>query len=551
MSKKKITRKKAIQQMGSIAIGSQLAPFIKWDLGQRSESQEIKSPVKNHEQPHIIFIMTDQQRADALGSSGNKAILTPHLDQLAKEGVAFTQTYSPTPSCTPARAALLTGMNPWNNGMLGYGRLARKYKYELPRMLREGGYYTFGIGKNHWFPQKSLHGFHGTLVDESGRIEQDGFVSEYRDWFKTVAPGQDPDKTGIGWNSRLAKPYALNENLHPTHWTGEEAVRFLANYDLDKPLFLKISFARPHSPYDPPQRYLDKYKNIEMEGPAIGDWEGEIFNYPHTNKPIPTTGDDEAAFGNFGEEQVKESKKHYYASITFIDDQVGKIINQLKKRGMYDHSLIVFLSDHGDEMGDHYRWRKTFPYQGSVHIPHLLRWPTNFDAHIERGTQIDNPIGLQDILPTFLETSLQDVPEDMDGKSVLPLIKNEKVEWRSYIGLEHASTYFENNYWAAVTDGKRKYIWYFFTGQEQFFNLEDDAQEKSNLIVKEAYQKQIENWRNHLIDYLAERGDGFVRNGKLVLRKENKTYSPNYPKNNQPENLAYWKNESKSSFLDE
>src|SRR5699024_10176340 len=149
-----------------------------------------------------------QQRADALGSSGNKAIRTPNLDQLAKEGVSFSQTYSPTPSCTPARSALLTGMDPWNNGMLGYGKMARKYKYEMPRMLRAGGYYTFGIGKNHWFPQKSLHGFHGTLVDESGRIEQDGFISEYRDWFKTVAPGQDPDKTGIGWNSRLAKPYA-------------------------------------------------------------------------------------------------------------------------------------------------------------------------------------------------------------------------------------------------------------------------------------------------------------------------------------------------------
>jgi arylsulfatase A-like enzyme len=118
----------------------------------------------------------------------------------------------------------------------------------------EAGYYTFGIGKNHWFPQKALHGFHGTFVDESGRIEQDGFVSDYRDWFRLQAPGEYPHKTGLGWNSHLARPYALDERLHPTSWIGQTALDFLDHYQADTPLFLKISFERPHSPYDPPQK---------------------------------------------------------------------------------------------------------------------------------------------------------------------------------------------------------------------------------------------------------------------------------------------------------
>lgn len=146
--------------------------------------------------PHIILIVADQFRGDCLGAV-NPHIHTPNLDRLAAEGTLFTHAYSSVPSSTPARAGLLTGLAPWHHGMLGYGRVAEHYRYEMPRMLGEAGYYTFGIGKMHWFPQKTLHGFNGTLVDESGRIEQDGFVSDYRDWFKLHAPGINPDTLHI------------------------------------------------------------------------------------------------------------------------------------------------------------------------------------------------------------------------------------------------------------------------------------------------------------------------------------------------------------------
>lgn len=549
MPKKKISRKQALRQMGGLALGSQmltpLGAFSKEEV-KISKPQKESSPAKNHKQPHIILIMTDQQRADALGCAGNPSILTPNIDQLANEGALFKQTYSSTPSCTPARSCLLTGMNPWKNGMLGYGRMGRKYKYEMPRMMKDGGYYTFCVGKNHWYPQKSLKGFNGTLVDESGRIEQDGFISDYRDWFKLEAPGEDPDKTGIGWNSRLAAPYALDEQLHPTSWIGNTARDFIEKYDVDAPLFLKISFERPHSPYDPPQSVLDRYKDIEVSGPAIGDWEGSIYNYPDTDKPIPTTGPPSAAFGDFGEKQVKTSKKHYYANISFIDDQVGKIVQQLKDREMYEHSLICFISDHGDEMGDHYHWRKTFPYQGSVHIPFILKWPTTFHSKVKRGESLENPMGLQDILPTLLAASGQAIPDDMDGKSALDLLRDKDSNWREYIGMEHSSSYFYNNYWAGVTDGKRKFIWHFRIGQEQFFDLEKDPHEKTELSHKASRKNEIQTYREKLIAYLDERGSEFVKDGQLVKRKESMVYSPHFPE--AKEDLGYWKKQERKSF---
>lgn len=128
--------------------------------------------------PHIILLMTDQQRGDALGCAGNKAILTPNLDALASEGNLFTNGYSSVPSSTPARAGLLTGMSPWAHGMLGYGDEAETYKYETPRMLKELGYVTIGIGKMHWYPQDNKRGLDILISDESGREMTDNYTSD-------------------------------------------------------------------------------------------------------------------------------------------------------------------------------------------------------------------------------------------------------------------------------------------------------------------------------------------------------------------------------------
>ena len=152
------------------------------------------------DRPNILFLMTDQHRGDVLGADGNGAVRTPNLDRLAAEGARFRCAYTSTPSCTPARAALLTGLSPWRHGMLGYGQVAEKYKHEKPAMLRAAGYYTLGIGKMHYTPQRNTHGFHKTILDESSREQSPDFRSDYRCWFWSMAPALDVQATGIGWN---------------------------------------------------------------------------------------------------------------------------------------------------------------------------------------------------------------------------------------------------------------------------------------------------------------------------------------------------------------
>ena len=471
------------------------------------------------QKPNIILIMTDQQRFDAVGYA-NPVVITPNLDALAKDGVRFCNAYSSTPSSTPARAGLLTGQSPWKHGMLGYGQQAVRYPNEMPQLLLNAGYHTVGVGKMHWHPQRNPRGFETLLLDESGRVESPGFQSDYRRWFAEKAPALNPDATGIGWNDHAAGIYALPDTLHPTYWTGLAAIEEIRKSSPDKPLFLKISFARPHSPYDPPKRFLDMYANAAIPAPATGGWDS-LF--------VGRKGAADAAFADLGDAYAINSRRHYYASVTFIDEQIGQVIQALKDKGMYDSSIIIFTSDHGDMLGDHYHWRKTYAYEGSAHIPFLVKYPKGMKATVKPGSKMDIPVELRDVLPTFLDAAGAPIPSEMDGVSLLNPIRSKKAPWRKYIDLEHTTTYEAANYWTALTDGKTKYIW-FFDGREQLFDLKKDPYECNNLSSKPAHQKQLAMWRERMVEHLKERGESFVKDGKLQIRTKPLLYSPNFPK---------------------
>jgi Arylsulfatase A and related enzymes len=499
----KLSRREAVKT----GAGAALAPAIL--RGQRSTSR-----------PNILFLMDDQHRGDCIGADGNRAIRTPNLDRLAKEGARFRCAYSTTPTCTPARSALLTGLSPWNHGMLHMVAMATRYPFTKPQALRDAGYYTMGIGKMHYNPQRNLHGFHHVVLDESGRVQSPDFRSDYRAWFWSQAPHLDPDATGIGFNDYPAKPYALPENLHPTYWTGQTAVNFLKGYNRPEPFFLKVSFARPHSPYDPPARFFKRYADADIPEAAVGKWAA---------KYAPRSGPkDDIWHGDLGPRQVRSSRQGYYGSIEFIDEQIGKILEVLEQRGWLEETLILFTSDHGDMIGDHHLWRKSYAYQGSARIPMLIRWPEGLVA-AKRGQVLSQPVELRDILPTFLDAAGTAPKAKLDGASLLTLIRNSNAEWREYIDLEHGVCYSRENNWNGFTDGRMKYIYHAFHGEEQLFDLENDPKELNNLAGDPKAEPELRKWRQRLIEHLSIRGDQWVKNGRLQTRKEPIPRSPNFP----------------------
>lgn len=471
--------------------------------------------------PNILLLMSDQHRGECLGADGNAVIRTPNLDRLAAAGVRFRCAYSSTPTCTPARAALLTGMSPWSHGMLGYGKVAEHYPVELPRLVRDAGYYTTGIGKMHWTPQRALHGFHRTILDESGREESPGFRSDYRSWLFSEAPEANPEPTGIDWNGYAAKPFPLPERLHPTAWVAETAIHFLRDYRRAEPWFLKVSFERPHSPYDPPPRWLDRYADAPLPPARAGRWADK---YRPGDRGIP-----DPWHGDFGPEAVRRARQGYYGSVSFVDEQIGRILETLDARGWLRNTLIFFLADHGDMLGDQYLWRKGYAYQPAARIPMLLHWPEGLDQ-ARTGQTIARPVEIRDVLPTLLDAAGAALPPAVEGRSLLALARRPDGDWRPWIDLEHDIVYSPENHWNALTDGAWKYIFHAYSGQEQLFDLAKDPYELSDLAGDAAFASRLRQWRERMIAHLAPRGAPWVVNGKLGIRTASQLYSPNYPK---------------------
>lgn len=476
--------------------------------------------------PNLILLMTDQHRADCLGAGGNRVIITPNLDRLAREGALFRAAYSSVPSCTPARATLLTGLSPWHHGMLGYGRIPSRYPREMPRLLKDAGYYTIGIGKMHYGGQAFPHGFQRLILDEQAMPGAQS-PDDYRPWFRRVAPGMSPDATGISWNSHRAAPYALPEHLHPTRWTADEAIKFLETYKRSEPFFLKVSFVRPHSPYDPPKRWWDRYAKANLPPAAAGDWDER-----HAQRGKPFVED--LWQGDLGPEKVRVARQGYYASVSFVDEQIGRILDTLSKRGLLEKTFILMTADHGDMTGDHYLWRKTYGYEPSARIPMIVRWPEGL-VKARRGQVLSQPVELRDVLPTLLDAGV--VAYDcrwFDGRSMLNLVRGHTQGWREWIDLEHSTCYAPENNWTGATDGRIKYLDYAPDGREQLFDLVKDPQEKHDLAGLPEHHSTLLLWRERLVRHLSERGEPFVVDGKLGIRPKATLYSPRYPQDELP-----------------
>lgn len=501
-------------------------------------------------QPNIVFIFPDQLRSDYIGVEGNNIAYTPNIDRIANEGALFSRAYSASPTCLPARAALITGMGPWKNGLLSYAPIATKYKYEMPQMLRDAGYNTFATGKLHFKPigsgalivkpdeldnSKFMHGFHEIKLCEGWGHPQNA----YNIWFKENAPNLEIDGTGLGPTDHRTGIYPYSDELHPTAWTANQAIEFIDSQSSQEPFFLKITFHRPHPPFDPPKRWLDFYKDREIPKAIVGNWSEE--KYGGFNE-IPSPSEQlNAPRGNFGDSIVRDSREGYLAAISFLDEQIGHVLTSLERNGVLENTLIVISSDHGDMMGDHHLWRKSYPYEGSAGVPMIIRWPESLGIKAKRGQVIKELVELRDILPTFLEVAGVDIPSEMDGMSMMPLINGKKKGWRKVLDMEHGQCYWKENSWTALTDNRYKYIYYSVTGEEQLFDLEKDSGEKKNLAGISRYKNILAKWRQRMVDHLSNRGEDWVKDGKLVIRDENIVFSPNYPKEYYPKEI---KNES-------
>lgn len=466
--------------------------------------------------PNILLIVDDQHRGDCLGIAGHPDVKTPYLDSLATKGILFENAYTACPSCIPARAALMTGMAQENHKRVGYqDGIPWDYQHTIAGELAKGGYYTECVGKMHVSPLRNLLGFHHIDLHDgylhhnrrasSPYYENQKVADDYFYWLKQEK-GIDADitDTGLECNSWVARPWIYDEKLHPTNWVVNRSLDFLRRRDRSKPFFLMTSFVRPHPPFDAPQCYFDMYKDKELAPPHIGGW-ADNESYKTAGRVF------DSSEGIADPELLRQAQIGYYACITHMDHQIGKLIQGLIDEEVYSNTIILFVSDHGELLGDHHMCRKTRPYQGSIKIPFILSGPNHL---VPQNGKVDNSlVELRDVMPTVLDFANVVVPQTVDGKSVRDIEQTSNKKFREYIHGEHSGGKIGNQY--IVTENS-KYIWYTQTGEEQFFDLENDPHEKVNLIDSMMYRGKINYLRNILIKELKNRPEGYSDGNKLI-----------------------------------
>ena len=457
--------------------------------------------MKNEIRPNIVLIHTDQQRGDCLSCEGHPVLQTPNMDNIARHGIRFHNFYSACPSCIAARRSLLTGQSPQKHGLVGYCEGLEFNDPTLPQVLRDNGYQTAHIGRSmHQYPVKKRYGF-----EEIESIDHREH-SEYEEWFEEQKPGMEGYHMGAGvmHNDWTARPWELEEYMHPTNWTVSRALRFLRRRDPSRPFFLSLGFVAPHPPLNPPAYYFERYLRLGVPEPVIGDW--AEYNEDSAGDSISNTTI------NFSSEQNLCTRAGYYGLINHVDDQLRRLINPVLGIRLMKDTIVIFTSDHGEMLGDHYLWRKSYPFEGAARVPFIMSMPKYFG--IKQNIVINQPATHSDIMPTILDVLNIDIPETVDGQSFLPLLRGEKIEWRNCVHIEHTPN--EDG----LTDGKHKYIWHPGTGRELFFDLINDPNEKHNIGEDTEYEEEIKIWRQRLIERLRNRPEGYVKNGQLLVKSK-------------------------------
>ena len=320
------------------------------------------------ERPHILLILTDQQRGDCLGLAGHPVLRTPHMDFIGGTGTHFRRGYSEAPTCVPARRSIMSGQAPAVHGMVGMTGADWDPEHTLAGELTKAGYQSEMIGKLHLRPARKRYGFERLQVANSTR----GAPNDYLDWLNGPGPqdrwGMAHGATPNGWIGRASH---LPETQTHAFWVASRAIEFLDKRDPEAPFFLNISFIDPHPPFTPPQFFYDRYINEDLPRPVIGDW-APTFD-------APTTGSDPETMLNrrarLDDQTMRYTRAAYFGLISHVDAQLGRLFQYMRDRRLLDNTFILFAADHGEMLGDHHMWSKSRPFEGSAHIPYMARAP--------------------------------------------------------------------------------------------------------------------------------------------------------------------------------
>jgi arylsulfatase A-like enzyme len=472
--------------------------------------------------PNILFIMTDQQRGDCVGANGNTIIKTPNMDRLAARGANFTHAYVASPVCVPSRISLFTGRYAHSHrNRVNYTPLDHS-EILLQARLKDAGYRTASVGKLHYFPPtpEEAHRTGFDIVELHDSISFLDRYSDYVKWRQTNDPKKDiknyhaiAKDVAPGKNPFLA---ALDAPYTDTAWVGERARYWLGELTKSaQPFFLYVSFWKPHSPYDVAAPYDSMYNDVEIPIPeSVTD--NDLQSLPLPLLKQATRGGGPPARPR---EKVEWAYRSYYGTISHVDHEIGLLLDALEASGQADNTLVVFTSDHGDQLFEHHITDKNCFFEPSVRVPFMVSLPGRI-----KPAQYDQLMESVDLMPTLLEFIGVPEPRECQGRSFAPLIAD---MGRAYT--PHTEVFSENIIPEVITSGnldmpfekgkgiagirhpdakmvrtdRWKYC-YYPEGYAELYDEKNDPGERTNLAGKPENHAIEEDLKTRILNWLID-----------------------------------------------
>lgn len=462
---------------------------------------------------NIVWFCADQLRFDTISGYGNKHIRTPNIDRLMQTGTTFERAYSQCPICTPARACFLTGRYPKTvRASINGNRTFSLDETLVTKMFRDNGYVCGLAGKLHLTAMSAKD--HQEIRTDDGysffQWAPNGMdlwnpgVNNYIDWLV---------EKGVDWHSTYNAPVmdywpplgdypipskikGMPDEHHQTTFCIEKSMEFIknsVNEDPERPWCVSINPYAPHPPFDPPQEFLDRVDVNDMPLPL---WkEGELDNKPAMQKESYLNGSQNRMLVpgcNVTDDQKRANTREYYALIEHLDYQLGRLIDFLEETGQRNNTIIMFMSDHGENLGDHgLYWKGGLFYECNVHVPLILSCP----GLIKEGLRSNALVELGDVAPTILELIGLEVPHYMQTKSFADILLGKADS--SY----HKDAVYSEYYYSALAsnqvyatmyfDGRYKMIVHHDDPVSEFYDLETDPNEFDNLWGKPEYRDLV------------------------------------------------------------
>lgn len=427
--------------------------------------------------PNFLFIQADQLASRILPAYGNKIAKTPNIDQLANQGVVFEHAYCNYPLCSPSRFSMMSGLLPTNAGAYDNGA---EFPASLPTFahyLRLSGYQTCLSGKMHFIGPDQLHGF-------EERVTTDIYPSDFN-WSANWSVGGQTDDgnrllaaagevKGVTHSGIYERTIQLDYD-DEVAFKAVRKIHDIARSDDDRPFCLFVSFTHPHDPFAMPKKYWDRYEHDEIDMPAIPKQPREQLD-PHSQRLFDHIGVAEAGMD---EDAIRIARHAYYAAVSYIDDQVGLLIEALESARLDENTIVVFLSDHGEALGERGLWFKRSFFDCALQVPFIVSAPKRFAA-----ARVKENVSLVDILPTVVDFANPKegtavIETRYDGKSIRPLLEGKPLDQPNRIFAEMTGDCLQTPAVLVIED-RYKYI-YCETDPAQLYDLEQDPNETNNL----------------------------------------------------------------------